>query len=672
MQNRAVRHALTAAVLLAPCGAAIADDAVIQPEQAAAAAGWTLIEAPTHTGTTPFLVRSVREKTAAAMRDRSAEAPFNSGITPEPEAGYELHARVIVRTDDGAALGLLVGAMTANAAKVLPAGVPDRALPGFWLAECDSVEQAVALAGALRGDAAIREAYLDVREPIALRTDLPTDPDFISQWSLRNGVNPLFDANLEPAWKAGFTGAGITVAIVENGWYTLHPDLAAKYSADASQAGTAWQSHGVSVAGIVGMIANNDIGGAGAAYGAGLSKLYIGSASINAAAFMYRNDLNQVKNNSWGPVDNGVARILSSAERTALADAIATGRGGLGTIFVWAAGNGGTGVDRVDYDPYASCRHTIAVGAIDSQDRRSLYSEPGSSLLLVTQSDYDLASGSDLGIFSTTGSGSYTTGFGGTSAAAPLASGVVAVVLHANPNLTWRDVQQVLVRSARKCRPADASWQVNGAGLDVSEQFGFGAIDAGAAVALAQTWTTLGPEFMHDTGEILESLPIPDNDAAGLTRTVNVPVHMEIESVELVLTAAHASCGQLRVSITSPGGLESLLANTRTDNAATYGNGYIFTSMKHLGERAGGTWTLKVADGVNGTTGTLTSWRLRFHGTQVPCPCDWETDGDLDVPDIFAFLSGWFAGEGDFDLNGVNEVPDIFSFLTCWFAGGCP
>jgi hypothetical protein len=62
---------------------------------------------------------------------------------------------------------------------------------------------------------------------------------------------------------------------------------------------------------------------------------------------------------------------------------------------------------------------------------------------------------------------------------------------------------------------------------------------------------------------------------------------------------------------------------------------------------------------------------LRFYGIEITCPCDWEDDGDVDVPDIFAFLSSWFAGEGDFDLSGTNEVPDIFAFLACWFGGDC-
>lgn len=51
------------------------------------------------------------------------------------------------------------------------------------------------------------------------------------------------------------------------------------------------------------------------------------------------------------------------------------------------------------------------------------------------------------------------------------------------------------------------------------------------------------------------------------------------------------------------------------------------------------------------------------------CACDWNGDGQVSVPDIFAFLDSWFNGIGDFDNNGLSEVPDIFNFLSCWFAG---
>src|SRR5262249_54532457 len=51
--------------------------------------------------------------------------------------------------------------------------------------------------------------------------------------------------------------------------------------------------------------------------------------------------------------------------------------------------------------------------------------------------------------------------FNGTSASAPIVSGVIALMLEANPDLSWRDVQEILVRSARQNNPTDKSWQTN-------------------------------------------------------------------------------------------------------------------------------------------------------------------------------------------------------------------
>ncbi len=55
------------------------------------------------------------------------------------------------------------------------------------------------------------------------------------------------------------------------------------------------------------------------------------------------------------------------------------------------------------------------------------------------------------------------------------------------------------------------------------------------------------------------------------------------------------------------------------------------------------------------------------------CPADFDGNGNVAVPDIFAFLSAWFAQDprADFDDDGTIAVPDIFAFLSAWFAG-CP
>lgn len=298
---------------------------------------------------------------------------------------------------------------------------------------------------------------------------------------------------------------------------------------------------------------------------------------------------------------------MSSLERTALETANSSGRGGLGEIFAWAAGNGGL-ADRVEYDPYASSRMTLAIGAIGDNDTRSYYNEHGSSMTVVSHSN-----GNNRGIYTTTGGSGYTSNFGGTSSSCPLGAGVTALVLEANPALTWRDVTGVLIESARKNDPNNSNWVMNGAGYDVSLNYGFGAIDADAATQLAQTWTNFGPEQVSSTGTVAVNQSIPDNNTTGLSRTVNIPEDFIVEAVELNMNASHNNVGDLYIKINSPNGVGSIVAKQRGDTTNNYSN-FVFTSMRHWGESSQGDWTIDVQDQDSGTTGTWQNFTLTVYG----------------------------------------------------------
>ena len=148
--------------------------------------------------------------------------------------------------------------------------------------------------------------------------------------------------------------------------------------------------------------------GAGMAYGADLSILMYGNESETASALGQKNDLNDIKINSWGPTDNGQIAYMPETIRQAIEDGVRSGRDGRGVVYVWAAGNGGLYGDRVDYDPYASSRYTIAVSSIGDADIVTSYDEPGCAVLAVTQSN-----GNGRGIATTTTTSSWTTTFGG-------------------------------------------------------------------------------------------------------------------------------------------------------------------------------------------------------------------------------------------------------------------
>lgn len=569
-------------------------------------------------------------------------------------ASFTLGSRVIVDADL-AYVRRLVG----RRGEVRPAGPR-----GFVIVETPSVEKAVELANDLLGVPGLGSVEVDLSQPKAER--VPTDPAFLGQWVLNNFANPAADVNAIPAWNLGYTGLGVVVGVVEFGWQVDHPDLAANYIEEASTPASVVTTHATSVAGIIAADNDNGLGGVGVAYDAGIARLMFGVSTDNANAFLHRNDLNDIKNNSWGPTDNGRISYMSAVERAAIEQSVAEGRGGRGEVFVWASGNGGLD-DRVDYDPYASSRYTIAVGAVGDLNVRADYNEPGSSVFIVAHS-----SGNVRSVFSTTVNG-YTTTFGGTSASAPLASGVVALMLQANPDLTWRDVQHVLANTAWQVDPGEESWAVNDDGRLISEHYGFGALDAEAAVLAAQSWTNVGPEVDADSGTVSVEQAIPDDSVVG----VNVPLVLDgivrVESVEVILNVDTTTVGDLRINLTSPSGTVSTFATPRFDSTDNLID-YIFTTTRCWGESSAGTWTVHIADERSGAVALWRDVRVVAHGTAwaSDCQADLDGNGTLDADDVQAFLDAYQAADpvADFVADGLFTFFDLQAFLNA-FADGC-
>jgi subtilisin-like proprotein convertase family protein len=485
------------------------------------------------------------------------------------------------------------------------------------------------------------------------RRFLPNDPLFAQQWHLRNtgqfAGTVGQDANVVSAWDAA-RGTGVVIGIIDDGVQTNHPDLAAAYRADLSYdfngndtnpSPGSGDDHGTAVAGVAAARGNNGIGVSGAAPNASIAAIRLIGASTTdqqeANGLTYKPQEIAVYSNSWGPSDTGtILEAPGPLTRAALANAVRTGRGGKGSIYVWAAGNGLANNDNSNYDGYANSRYTIAVTAVDNRGRQSWYAEPGANILVAAPSSGD-SSGSDVGVVTTDRTGSagynvsasatpgelsdrdYTNDFGGTSSATPLVSGVVALMLEANPVLGWRDVQHILANSARRNDVTDVGWSQNGAGKWVNHQYGFGVVDAAAAVTMAQGWTNVGPEVSAGSGTINVGQTIPDNSAAGITSSFTMGADIRMESVEVVFSATHASRGHLQVVLTSPAGTKSVLAERRSDTGDHY-SAWTFSTVRNWDESSKGNWTLTVSDLTSGTTGTFGSWALNVYGTAPPAP----------------------------------------------------
>ncbi len=252
-------------------------------------------------------------------------------------------------------------------------------------------------------------------------------------------------------------------------------------------------------------------------------------------------------------------------------EALEDGRDGLGTIHVKAAGNDNRNANG---DGASTSRATIIVGAYDDDGDASYYSNFGSNLLVSAPSS---GGSSNHGIITTdllgiddgyniidedgqnTSEGDYTNQFGGTSAATPIVTGVIALMLEANPDLGWRDVQNILAYSAREIgsgvggeRLPDETdtWRYNnadnwnGGGLHYSEDYGFGSVDAYNAVRMAEVWGLFAAPQASANETSYSSTAT--NVALDDLKTTDIQFHFDgtsfdVESVNVSLNITHGS-----------------------------------------------------------------------------------------------------------------------------------
>ncbi|MBL9146623.1 MAG: S8 family serine peptidase [Verrucomicrobiaceae bacterium] len=559
---------------------------------------------------------------------------------------------------------------------------PMASAPGFVLVKNDSLPGAALLTLA---DVSRSNGVIDATVQLGMRMQnkfIPNDPLFASQWHLRNtgqfASTPGIDAHVSTVWDT-YKGAGITIGIVDDGLQFTHPDLAPNYEANVSydfydvdndpspliipdDPDTFFDDadgdyHGTSVAGVAAAVAGNAIGVSGAAPQAKLAGLRLTSGetfpSDEADAEGWENQLIQIKNNSWGPPDGypWVLGILPSVVRAAYQDATTSGRGGLGTIITVAAGNGRSFDDQSNKDGYANSIYTFAIGAVASNGAQSYYSESGANLITCAPSN------GGAGIYTTDLVGTdgynshedvspisqrdYTDEFGGTSSATPLASGVIALMLQANPQLGWRDVKEILLRSGKKVAATDTDWVTRTGGqpalpvIKHNHRYGGGMVDAGAAVALALNWTPLGP-MTSVAHSFSGSQAIPDKNTTGTTVSLDFgsDAPLRVEQVEVTVTMPHPYRGDVNIYLVSPSGVVSQLALFSVDDggeedysldnplpASQRGYfGWTFSSMRHWGESSKGTWKVVFKDLKTRDVGRVTDVTVRLHGVNAPPP----------------------------------------------------
>ena len=467
-----------------------------------------------------------------------------------------------------------------------------------------------------------------------------------SQWHLRDDAINAATAHIQNAWnmvRASVASPPLNprrevISVVDDGLAWTNPDLRPHYSSEfsgnynsrfTSDANdpfprSEYDAHGTAAAGIAAAAGANGtpfvVEGGNPACGFGtdpdadLAGVRLISEAVSdateARALAHKFENVSVYSCSWGPSDDGT-RLEGPGPLTvaAIEHSALHGRNGLGSVYVWAGGNGYQNGDSCAYDGYASNPNVIAVAAAAHTGIAASYSEACASIMVSAPS-----SGSGYSITTTSTDPSCRSDFGGTSAAAPFVAGVVALVLRANPLLTAKDVARVLVSTARVPPVITASeWTRNAAGIFYSPRYGFGLVNADRAMQLAATMTPTA----SDRDITLDTVWVQGTSSKTVRISPPRGLQILVERVEVTVTAEHPRRGQLSFSLTSPSHTHADVSARLADTGANY-NGWTFSFLTFWNEAPEGNWTFEMVDTVprDRYSGRLTSWGLTIRGVK--------------------------------------------------------
>uniref|UniRef100_A0A2K5V5K8 Neuroendocrine convertase 1 n=1 Tax=Macaca fascicularis TaxID=9541 RepID=A0A2K5V5K8_MACFA len=453
---------------------------------------------------------------------------------------------------------------------------------------------------------------------------------------------PKLDLHVIPVWQKGITGKGVVITVLDDGLEWNHTDIYANYDPEASYDfndndhdpfprydPTNENKHGTRCAGEIAMQANNHKCGVGVAYNSKVGGIRmldgIVTDAIEASSIGFNPGHVDIYSASWGPNDDGkTVEGPGRLAQKAFEYGVKQGRQGKGSIFVWASGNGGRQGDNCDCDGYTDSIYTISISSASQQGLSPWYAEKCSSTLATSYSSGDYT---DQRITSADLHNDCTETHTGTSASAPLAAGIFALALEANPNLTWRDMQHLVVWTSEYDPLANnPGWKKNGAGLMVNSRFGFGLLNAKALVDLAdpRTWRSVPekkecvvkdndfePRALKANGEVI--IEIPTKACEGQENAIKSLEHVQFEA-----TIEYSRRGDLHVTLTSAAGTSTvLLAERERDTSPNGFKNWDFMSVHTWGENPVGTWTLRITDmsGRIQNEGRIVNWKLILHGT---------------------------------------------------------
>ena len=552
-----------------------------------------------------------------------------------------------------------------------------------------------------------------------LSIDIMTDPLYKYQWHLENTGQTTFatnagtadeDLNLNTVISSGYSGAGVTVAVIDSGLEIGHEDLADNMVAgsydfldsDTDPTNTIDVSgdHGTSVAGIIAATGWNGLGGRGVAPDAslvGYNLLQNGFASYQLQSWGINPPVEanvDIYNMSYGNYYPGISQtfalpdFLDAYYEDALVTATTELRSGKGALYVQSSGNEYSDYATEDcgeneftcveviWDNWSTVPYILQVGALNANGQKSSYTTTGAALWvsgfggetganesILNNQNLQLPSGiyepailttdqssCAKGYVSTnvstrynefensTGSKAinsecnYTSTFGGTSSAAPTVAGVMALIISANPDLTWRDVKHIIASTSDQVgTDSDYTydfqginqyeWETNSAGYKFHNWFGFGKINAADAVDMALSMQGNNLGTFQTTGfqqEVQDELVISDTETTSATIEITKPENSNnsIEFVRVSIQFNHLVPKSIGLRLVSPDGTEVNIMQPMTNLGTNPANTLFDIGVSGLyGESIEGTWTLYADDYIeDAIEGSLIQWGIEIYG----------------------------------------------------------
>lgn len=494
-----------------------------------------------------------------------------------------------------------------------------------------SKENPMKIAAKLQQREEIETAEPDLSFQASLK-HVPIDTLYRKQWHLKNrggevGLMAGADVKAEEAWEYTRGSREITVCVIDDGFDLKHPDFDApgKIVAprDFGQADfdpnpvSGDDNHGTACAGVA-VAEENGSGVVGLSPRCSfmpvrMSLWLTDQAIVNM--FQYAIDHHaDVISCSWSA--EGWNFPLSSKMHGIIHKTATQGRQNKkGCVILFAAGNEDRPLDgvkdgKISHQGFALHPDVIAVAASNSLDKRSWYSNYGPELAICAPSNGSPGRGivtTDRRGVKGYSSGDYTSDFGGTSSATPLAAGLAALILSVNPELTAAEVKRIMMDTADKINPENGEY-VDGH----SHLYGHGRINAQRAVALVTgDEKERLPEVLYMEHRV--NKPIPDMGIA--EDSITFPLDVTVQDIEISLDIRHTWRGDLQIVLASPGGDEIMLVNRTGGSQDNIIHNFRSTDEPELfapvvGKSSKGKWCLKVKDLVKQDVGVIRKWGL--------------------------------------------------------------